>query len=618
MGWSQLIKLVSYSADIYGMAFVAKEEAGRTLSSLRPLESGRMDPVRNSAQEIVAWNYRTHGGRIERFEREELLILVNVPDPKDAQLGMSLLDPARIEIDQLWSAANFNQTIFKNAGGPGGVYSTPDRLNADQLQQLSASIRQRYSGPEAAGRPLVLHSGIGYSSTSFSPKDLAIIDLAKLAAERICSVFSVPPPIIGHLERATYSNFQEALRYFHESVILPNARRWSEILTRGLCDVYQPEAEVQIDASTVSVLREDLTEKIAQAEALQRLGYSINSINQRLDLGMPEEEWGEETVADRREAMDALMSGGGDSEESGGDDDEDDDDTAEKAVSKSRPPIRIDLSNPEVRQAFLERIQRQLDPIRGKMAKVAARYYRDVRAALIRRLEEYLAAEEPAKAAGDPVPDPEVIERLFWELADDVVPLSTRLAPLMELAQQLGVMQTARELDWGMDDLLDRVKPALTRLMEGRQVLLAQFGIDDTLKPPLAKTLSEGFAVGDGQDALVDRIRDVFKNRDVVNPERIADTESGIMLNSSRYESAKASGAKLKVWMSSKDEHVRDSHVAADAQGPIPWDEPFVNGLMHPGEAGGAAEEVINCRCIGGVAMAEDPEPEPEPAGDSF
>jgi len=29
-----------------------------------------------------------------------------------------------------------------------------------------------------------------------------------------------------------------------------------------------------------------------------------------------------------------------------------------------------------------------------------------------------------------------------------------------------------------------------------------------------------------------------------------------------------------------------------------PFNEPYSNGLMYPGDPGGSAEEVINCRCV--------------------
>lgn len=54
-----------------------------------------------------------------------------------------------------------------------------------------------------------------------------------------------------------------------------------------------------------------------------------------------------------------------------------------------------------------------------------------------------------------------------------------------------------------------------------------------------------------------------------------------------------------KEWLASHDDHVRDTHRAADGQ-IRPLMEPFMVGgwpMMYPGDKAGPPEEVINCRC---------------------
>lgn len=55
-----------------------------------------------------------------------------------------------------------------------------------------------------------------------------------------------------------------------------------------------------------------------------------------------------------------------------------------------------------------------------------------------------------------------------------------------------------------------------------------------------------------------------------------------------------------KQWVTRHDEHVRPTHAAAGGQ-TVPIDEQFIvggYGLDYPGDRGGPAGEVINCRCI--------------------
>lgn len=114
----------------------------------------------------------------------------------------------------------------------------------------------------------------------------------------------------------------------------------------------------------------------------------------------------------------------------------------------------------------------------------------------------------------------------------------------------------------------------------------------------------------------VDRFRDRLLDRGVVNwKERtrryaqslrrarartIAQTESGIVWNRSEWIQMRDADVRGRVWITSRDKAVRDSHVPMDGQC-RGIDEPFVSGagysLMHPHDTDAPLAETINCRC---------------------
>lgn len=79
----------------------------------------------------------------------------------------------------------------------------------------------------------------------------------------------------------------------------------------------------------------------------------------------------------------------------------------------------------------------------------------------------------------------------------------------------------------------------------------------------------------------------------------IARTESIGALNQGEYDTAVDSGdVEGKEWLTQNDSDVRDTHLLCEAEGMIPVSEQFVtNGMLHPGDQAGSADEVINCRC---------------------
>jgi hypothetical protein len=65
----------------------------------------------------------------------------------------------------------------------------------------------------------------------------------------------------------------------------------------------------------------------------------------------------------------------------------------------------------------------------------------------------------------------------------------------------------------------------------------------------------------------------------------------------------KVAGVKLKGWLTSGDDQVRDDHAAAGRQYGmgIPMDNAFIVGgesLMFPGDPSGSAAQIANCRCL--------------------
>lgn len=82
----------------------------------------------------------------------------------------------------------------------------------------------------------------------------------------------------------------------------------------------------------------------------------------------------------------------------------------------------------------------------------------------------------------------------------------------------------------------------------------------------------------------------------------IARTEVHAAMNAGKIEgdlTLGEFGPVEKIWLSSLDARVRETHVAANGQ-TVPITEPFVVGgasLMVPGDTSGPAAEVINCRC---------------------
>lgn len=105
------------------------------------------------------------------------------------------------------------------------------------------------------------------------------------------------------------------------------------------------------------------------------------------------------------------------------------------------------------------------------------------------------------------------------------------------------------------------------------------------------------------------RMVEAYRNRALKHrAETVARTEAMASLNQSQIEAMQQQidagrvqeREVVKIWRSSHDTRVRESHAAMDKQ-TVAFRAPFVTPsgarIDHPGQPGAPASEVVNCRC---------------------
>lgn len=114
----------------------------------------------------------------------------------------------------------------------------------------------------------------------------------------------------------------------------------------------------------------------------------------------------------------------------------------------------------------------------------------------------------------------------------------------------------------------------------------------------LRGTIQNGINEGWGIDKIARELRDMVSTR----ARTIAQTEVISASNQAAYAGAESAGIRYKkFWSTSGLQNIRASHIQAEADSyAVDGIDPharFSNGLMHPGDPEGPADEVVNCRC---------------------
>lgn len=123
--------------------------------------------------------------------------------------------------------------------------------------------------------------------------------------------------------------------------------------------------------------------------------------------------------------------------------------------------------------------------------------------------------------------------------------------------------------------------------------------VGTTTKKELGRALAEVQAEGPTFPKLVAAVRRVFDRAGQTRAELIARTETTIAAGAATQRAIEATGTERRLWLSSRDHFVRDTHQRLDGQ-IKPASEPFeMDGYkaMAPGHFGVARQD-CNCRCV--------------------
>jgi HK97 family phage portal protein len=600
---------------------VGRERAGVRVSQLVIIPPDRLRPIVDR-HELLGYQY-TPGVNDPRLTSSLLpneILLIRLPNIQDIYDGQSPLAVAQIAAETDYASALFMQGTMKNNADTGLIVKTDQTLSDEQREAMFAAIRARKRGGGAADRPLILESGLDVTKPTISSADLQYLENRKFNRQEICAVFGVPQDLLGFSEDANRSVGESSRLNFIENRVLPLCRRLESALQPLIAALGPYQA--WFDCDDLPVMQSARRARVDTATKLWTLGVPFNDINDLLDLGFPEYPWHEigylpfsvspavgsslespespaslpspaNNTPDTAEALDALQ------------------DSLSRLASTSRPAPRAPL--PAACCSHLPQHDATLSArARLKTGKLR-RYFWEQRTRVLAALENStlgksasspLSASAPLREPSDPssaathhsplTTHRSSIADIFNE-PDETRRLLAALKPALLADLEYAAGQLWQELGVPAEFSLPPEK-AIT-FLQSRSNMIS--GINQTTFRKIQDELSAGLSAGETQQELQNRLKAVFNHASDFRAETIANTETQIALGKGRFIGMEEAGVEKKQWLTSNLENVRASHLDAEQrslQG-IPLDEPFSNGLMHPGDPSGPADEVINCRC---------------------
>lgn len=556
---NDLIQMTCVLLQLYGECFWLLDRTGPRVTRAWIIHPNAVTEVLEpSKMGLLAWRVNMPDGTPVLVDPLDLAHF-RLPDPSRPWRGSSPLESAQIAIDSDVSAEKFNLRTFARGGVPLGVLATDLDVQPDRGKKIAEEFEERHRNND---RIAVLSNGLKWLQVSQNSVDMGFTASQEHSMKKIAAALGVPPVVLGH-EAANYATAREQRRLFWTDTIIPCAK-----VVAGTIDKYIVGDRFlvgEFNTDSVQELRDELPARLDSATKLMALGYPINMINKRLDLGMDDVAWGdtgllplglapaEVVVADEPPSFteepapqpppkdeDGGDPQGGEADDQEPEDEESDEDTDKTESKKDREEGRSVGLAVSVRSASDDLVSR-----------------------LFRTLE--LSSRE-------------------WE------PLHRKH---LLRAIQFGGDQMMSQIGGGSSLLLR--SSLVEKFMEAKMVNVV--GVSDTTKKWLKQTILEGIKNSETNAQIGDRIRELY-NFTSERADAIARNEVASATNGGRFMALQQEGYESHEWLSSQDDRVRDSHMAEDGK-VVVVGQPFpTTNLVFPGDPAGDIDETIGCRCI--------------------
>lgn len=190
------------SLDLWGnaYAFVSKNARTGQVISIEPLNPEFMQVIRDK-NGVITYRYQENG-KIIYYIDDEILHIKGFS--LDGFVGLSPIQYQSQVIGHQTDANNASNHEFKNNLKAGGILTSPKILTGEQRETLRGKLFE-FSKPENAGRFLVLEDGmnVGGTGVRINPQDAQLLESRYFGIEEICRIFSVPPQLIYHTDKAS-------------------------------------------------------------------------------------------------------------------------------------------------------------------------------------------------------------------------------------------------------------------------------------------------------------------------------------------------------------------------------------------------------------------------------
>lgn len=263
-GSSDLMSAILLPLLVHGNATLQVESGPGESMRFIPRDWRNMAPTQVAAHYVSGWTFEDDAFDESRTFTADEILHVAWGSPY-GPLGVSPLTALGTTLSSELAAQMYGINNFRNGARPpsaikadaeffGGLEQAErDAILADFREQITA----RYSGVENSGVPAILPPGMDWVGIGHNAQEAVLIEQRKLNREEVEGVYLMPPPLVGQLDNATYSNIETQHTMGYQDTLGPQTVKIANAINSQIVRDLLGEDDIYVELDPNGVLRGD-------------------------------------------------------------------------------------------------------------------------------------------------------------------------------------------------------------------------------------------------------------------------------------------------------------------------------------------------------------------------
>jgi len=267
----RLINAIVSDLALYDCAYLLKVRASNNVPrGLVRIPPTKMSPVGDNW--FAPEGYELYGtARPRRFPADQVVHFYGY-NPSDPRNGVSPMETLRRLLAEEHAAGVFREQMWRNGARQSGYLRRPmeaPKWSDPARGRFKADWQAQYAGdgPQAGGTP-ILEDGMEFVQASFTPEQAEYMEARKLTREEVAAAYYIPPPMVGILDRATFSNITEQHKMLYQDTLGPWLVMLEEDFELQLLPDVDPSPNLYVEFNISEKLKGSFEE---QARSIQTL-----------------------------------------------------------------------------------------------------------------------------------------------------------------------------------------------------------------------------------------------------------------------------------------------------------------------------------------------------------